>query len=182
MCVYRFGLVITYFYLTVELNKFKNFKPMLFSRTYKYQSSMGIEDIKSNLLGKHLKVHNLDFEVLEKDQMIKIIPHAEQVESVKTLPITHVEFNGSGKTTQVIVSSKIRKIDKGGPMLVVTFCAFMLIAAVLFMLNGGKDYEGFTYWMLGISIGIFVIFWIRMESGYFDYVRKIRDYIKTQSV
>ena len=155
---------------------------MLFTRTYKYQSSMGIEAIKAKLIGKHVKIHNLDFEVSEKDQMVRIIPHAEQEEGVKTLPITHVEFNGKGGNTQVIVSSKMRKIDKGGPFLVVTFCAFMMIAAVLFMLRGGKDFENFTYWMLGISVGIFIIFWIRMESGYFDYVRKIRDYIKTQSI
>ena len=154
---------------------------MFFSRTYKYQSSMGIEDIKGRLLGKHVKVHNLDFEVYEKDQMIKIIPHAEQVENIKTLPITHIEFSGNGKATQIVVSSKMRKIDKGGPMLVISFCAFMLIAAVLFMIFGKKEFEQFTFWLLGISVGIFVIFWIRMESGYFDYVRKIRDYIKKQS-
>lgn len=155
---------------------------MFFSRTYKYQSSMGVEDIKSKLLGKHVRVHNLDFEVYEKDHMIKIIPHAEQVEKLKTLPITHVEFNGNGKSTQVVVSSKMRKIDKGGPMLVVVFCLFMLIAAILFMILGKKEYEVFTFWLLGISVGIFAIFWIRMESGYFDYVRKIRDYIKKQSI
>lgn len=155
---------------------------MFFSRTYKYQSSMGVEDIKSKLLGKHVRVHNLDFEVYEKDHMIKIIPHAEQVEKLKTLPITHVEFNGNGKSTQVVVSSKMRKIDKGGPMLVVVFCLFMLIAAILFMILGKKEYEVFTFWLLGISVGIFAVFWIRMESGYFDYVRKIRDYIKKQSI
>lgn len=155
---------------------------MLFSRTYKYQSSLGIDAIKGNLLGKHLKVHNLDFEVLEKDHMIKIIPHAEQIESVKTLPITHVEFNGKGANTQVIISSKMRKIDKGGPMLVVIFCAFMLIAALMFLAIGKADFQNFTFWLLGISIVIFAFFWIRMESGYFDYVRKIRDYIKSQSM
>jgi hypothetical protein len=155
---------------------------MLFSRTYKYQSSLGADAIKAKLLGKHLKVHNLDFEVLEKENMIKIIPHAEQVESVKTLPITHIEFNGKGTATQVIVSSKMRKIDKGGPLLIVIFCAFMLIAALIFLARGGIEYQNFTFGLLGISLAIFVIFWIRMESGYFDYVRKIRDYVKTQSV
>jgi hypothetical protein len=154
---------------------------MLFSRTYKYHSNMEIGDIKSNLLGKHVKVHNLDFEVLEKDRMIKIIPHAEQSDNLKTLPITHVEFNGKGNATQVIVSSKMRKIDKGGPLIVVTFCAFMLIAAILFMVLGKSDYEYFTYALLGLSIGLFIILWIRLESGYFDYIRKIRDYVKVQS-
>ena len=154
---------------------------MLFSRTYKYQSNMEIGDIKSKLLGKHVKVHNLDFEVYEKDRMIKIIPHAEQVEKLRTLPITHVEFNGNGKSTEVIVSSKMRKIDKGGPLLIVTFCAFMLIAGILFLMLGKEEYMYFTYALLGLSVGMFAILWIRLESGYFDYVRKIRDYIKLQS-
>lgn len=154
---------------------------MLFSRTYKYQSNMEIGDIKSNLLGKHVKVHNLDFEVLERDKMLKIIPHAEQNDNLKTLPITHIEFNGKGSTTQVIVSSKMRKIDKGGPLIVITFCAFMLIAAILFMVLGKSDYEYFTYALLGLSVGMFALLWIRLESGYFDYIRKIRDYVKVQS-
>lgn len=154
---------------------------MLFSRMYKYQSNMEIGAIKSNLLGKHVKVHNLDFEVLERDKMIKIIPHAEQNDNLKTLPITHVEFNGKGNTTQVIVSSKMRKIDKGGPLIVMTFCAFMLIAAILFMVLGKSDYEYFTYALLGLSVGMFALLWIRLESGYFDYIRKIRDYVKVQS-
>ena len=154
---------------------------MLFSRTYKYQSSMSAEAIKAKLLGKHLKIHDLDFEVSEKEHMIKIIPHAEEVEKVKTLPITHVEFNGKGGSTQVVVSSKMRKIDKGGPMLIVMFCVFMMVMALVFLAMGLAEYQRFTFWMLGISVAVFVLFWIRLESGYFDYVRKIRDYIKAES-
>jgi cell division protein FtsL len=155
---------------------------MLFSRTYKYQSNMEIGDIKSKLLGKHVTVHNLDFEVFEKDRMLKIIPHDEQNDSFKTLPITHIEFNGKGNATQVIVSSKMRKIDKGGPLIVMTFCVFMLVAAILFMVLGKSDYEYFTYVLLGLSLGMFALLWIRLESGYFDYIRKLRDYIKLQSI
>jgi hypothetical protein len=141
-----------------------------------------VEEIKQRLMGKHVKVHKLDFEVYEKENMIKIIPHAEQVENIKTLPITHVEFQGKGTQTRVVISSKMRKIDKGGPMLIMTFCAFMLIAGILFMILGKKEYDTLTFTLLGIAVAIFAIFWIRMESGYFDYVRKIRDYIKQQSI
>ncbi|WP_123985443.1 hypothetical protein [Taibaiella soli] len=155
---------------------------MLFSRTYRYQSTASMEDIKDRLLGKHVKVHNLDFEVLEKDRQLKIIPHAEAVETIKTLPITHVDFVGKGQKTQVVISSKMRKIDSGGPMLVVLFCAFMLTAAIVSLVVGKEEYMSFTYALLGVSVVIFLIFWMRMESGYFDYVRKIRDYIKNQSV
>ncbi len=154
---------------------------MLFSRTYRYKSSMPIDDIKSRLLGKHVKVHNMDFEVFEKDRMLRIIPHAEQETSIRTLPITHVELKGKGNQTQVVISSKMRKIDSGGPLLIVIFCMFMLIAAALFFIIGRDEYLSFTYTLLGISLAIFVVFWVRMEAGYFDYIRKIRDYIKNQS-
>lgn len=155
---------------------------MLFSRTYRYQSAMPIEDIKSRLLGKHMKVHDMDFEVFEKDLMLRIIPHAEQDNSIKTLPITHVELKGKGNKTQVVISSKMRKIDSGGPLLIVIFCTFMLVAALLFFLFGEQEYLSFTYTLLGISVLIFIVFWMRMETGYFDYIRKIRDHIKQHSV
>jgi len=155
---------------------------MLFSRTYRYSSAMPIEDIKSRLIGKHVRVHNMDFEVYEKDRVLRIIPHAEQENSIKTLPITHVEFQGNGSKTQVVINSKMRKIDSGGPMLIVIFCMFMLIGSALFFVFGKNEYLSFTYTLFGISIAIFLVFWFRMEQGYFDYVRKIRDYIKNQSV
>ena len=155
---------------------------MLFSRTYRYQSAMPIEDIKSRLLGKHMKVHDMDFEIYEKDLMLRIIPHAEQESTIKTLPITHVELKGKGNQTQVVISSKMRKIDSGGPLLIVIFCTFMLVAALMFFLFGREEYLSFTYTLLGISVAIFIVFWTRMETGYFDYIRKIRDHIKTQSI
>lgn len=155
---------------------------MIFSRTYRYQSTMPVDDIKSRLLGKHVKVHNMDFEVYENESLIRVLPHAEQITSIKTLPITHVELKGKGDKTQVVISSKMRKIDSGGPMLIMIFCAFMLLAAGFFYMFGSKEYLSFTYIFGGISLAIFAIFWLRMEAGYFDYVRKIRDYIKKQSV
>lgn len=155
---------------------------MLFSRTYRYRTAMPIETIKSRLLGQHVKVHNLDFEVFEKDRMIKIIPHAEQIENIKTLPITHVEFLGQGDKTKLVISSKMRKIDKGGPLIIVIFCLAMIIAGLTFSLVGQGSMQTYTYSMLGIGLLVFVIFWWRMESGYFDYVRKIRDYVKKESV
>ncbi len=51
---------------------------MIFTRTYRYQTSLKIDDIKRRLLGQHVKIHNLDFEVMEKDEMIKVVPYAEQ--------------------------------------------------------------------------------------------------------
>lgn len=151
---------------------------MIFSRTYRYQSSMPIDDIKGRLIGKHVKVHNMDFEVSEKDRMLKIIPHAEDDTDLKTLPITHIELKGSGGKTQIVVNSKMRKIDAGGPTMILIFCGFLLVGALLFLILGQSEYMPFTYAMGGIGLVIFSIFWMRMERGYFDYVRKIRDYVK----
>lgn len=153
---------------------------MIFSRTYRYNSSLRPDDIKGRLIGKHVKVHNLDFEVYETDKVIRIIPHAEQETDIKTLPITHIELNNSGDKTQIRINSKMRKIDSGGPMLIVIFCAFLLIAASISFVVG-KDMAIYTYLFGGIGVAIFLIFWMRMERGYFDYVRKIRDYVKSQS-
>lgn len=154
---------------------------MIFSRTYRYNSSMRIEDIKNRLLGKHVKVHNLDFEVSENNKILKIIPHAETVTDIKTLPITHVKFKGEGGKTQVVVSSKMRKIDSGGPTLIMIFCFFLIAAAAVAYFANPAGNSTIAYTLGGIGVVVFALFWMRMERGYFDYVRKIREFIKTQS-
>jgi hypothetical protein len=144
---------------------------------------MPVDEIKKRLVGTHVKVHKLDFEIYEKEHMIKIIPHAEQETNMKTLPITHVEFSGKGDKTQVHISAKMRKIDKGGPLILLFFCFFMLAAALIMLISlQGEGFEVFAFPMLGVSLLVFVIFWVRLESGYFDYIRKIRDYVKSMSI
>lgn len=154
---------------------------MIFSRTYRYVSSVPEDDIRNRLVGKHMQVHNLDFEVSEKDRMLKVIPHAEQDTNIRTLPITHIQFKGKEGKTQVVVSSKMRKIDSGGPMLIMAFVSILIIAALMLFILGDEKYMSYTYTLGGIGILIFLIFWMRMERGYFDYVRKIRDYVKKQT-
>ncbi len=141
--------------------------------------------MRSKLLGQHMNLHNLDFEVQEKDERtLRIVPHAEQITEVKTLPITHVAFKKSSNAskTQVIISAHMRRIDSGGPMLVVIFCIFMLVAATLGHFLSSEDYDAYTLPLFGLGALIFIIMWVRLESGYFDYVRKIRDHIKEQIV
>ncbi|MEI8280285.1 MAG: hypothetical protein WCG87_11020 [Bacteroidota bacterium] len=143
---------------------------------------MAIDDIKSRLLGKHVQIHKLDFEILEEDDTLKIIPHAEQETAVKTLPVTRVELVKNDSKTNIKIRCKIREIDSGGPYLLVSFSLFMFIGSIVaFLGTGGKgEYASLIYTMLAISVGMFTIFWIRMEQGYFDYVRKIREYVKKQ--
>jgi len=154
---------------------------MIFSRTYRYTSAASEEDLKGRLLGKHMKIHDMDFEVSEKGKMLKIIPHAEQETGIRTLPITHVEFKGKGAgKTQVVVTAKMRKIDSGGPLLIMVFVGIMVAAALLMLVIDGVD-RTYVYAFGAIGLLIFSIFWTRMQTGYFDYVRKIRDYIKKQA-
>ena len=156
---------------------------MLFSRHFKYHTSLPVDEIKRRLVGKHVKVHDLDFEIYEKDRMIKIIPHAEQETAIKTLPITHVEFAGEGSRTKVHISSKMRKIDKGGPLILLTFVFFMLAASAIMLLSlRDQGFDVYAIPMLAVGLLVFIIFWIRLESGYFDYIRKIRNYVKELSV
>lgn len=153
---------------------------MFFTRTHTYHFPVSRQELKNRLVGRHVKIHDLDFEVLEKEGKLSIVPHAEQVNAIKTLPITSVVFNeeSNGKT-KVVITSKMRQLDSGGPYLILIFCAFLLIAAGI-LLNVGNE-PGITYTLLGAGISIFTIFWVRMEMGYFDYVRKVRAYVKEKA-
>lgn len=151
---------------------------MLFARSYRLSTNSSVDAIKAALLGNMFKVHNLDFEIYESDKCIKIIPHAETEKDLKTLPITHVDLEGRGDTTNLKVSYKIRKIDQGGPYLLVTFCVFLLAGAVAFYLNNEPT---LSYLMLGIAVVIFGSFWVKMQSGYFDYATKIKNYLKEKA-
>ncbi len=163
------------------VNYFSQVKTLLmfFTRTRTYHFQVGKEDLKNSLIGNHVKIHDLDFEIMDSEKEISIIPHAEQISEIKTLPITSVEMdNESGGGTKVVVTSKMRLLDSGGPMLIVIFCAFMLLASIVFYTVGEPIV---AYTVFGISAAIFTIFWIRLEMGYFDYVRKIQSFIKTKA-
>ena len=126
-------------------------------------------------MGSHVKIHNLDFEIVERDGEVLIVPHAEQEESIKTLPITHVDMSEQGGKTKVKVTSKMRKVDSGGPQIVLIFCFFIFLAAFVLRLVGG-DWN-VTFILLGADLLIFSFFLYRLQTGYFDYVRKVRAYV-----
>lgn len=152
---------------------------MLFTRQERYQSPIPQQDFRSRLIGNHVTIHDLDFEIYEKGQQLRIIPHAEQVKDLKTLPVTDIDFLDKGNGTEVVITSKIRKLDYGGPQLILLFCAFLLGAALAFTLIGRERVV--TWFLLGACTIILGIFWVRMEMGYFDYVRKIRAFVRERS-
>lgn len=151
---------------------------MLFRRSFSYSSNQSAENLKKHFLGQHLKIHQLDFEIMEKDGHLKIIPHAENSDQVYTLPITRLRFEQKGAGCVVRGVSKPRRIDIGGPYLILIFILFALIAAVALYLKADASYHTTVYILLGISIAVFAILWIRMEQGYFDYIRKIKSWVK----
>lgn len=155
---------------------------MFFTRTHTYHFSISRDELRNRLVGKHVKIHDLDFEVLDRDSKLSIIPHAEQVNAIKTLPITSVVMTetGDGKT-KVVMTSKMRQLDSGGPFLIVLFCTFMLIASGILLYVDSNSDRTLPYILLGISLSLFTIFCIRMQMGYFDYVRKVRAYVKDKA-
>ena len=152
---------------------------MFFTRTHTYHFPVPKDDLMNRLIGRHVQIHELDFEVVEKEHKLSIVPHAEQITDIKTLPITSVVMNDAGGRTKVVVTSKMRQLDSGGPFLIVIFCIFMVIASIV-MYSVGEPIAAYT--LLGISGLIFTVFWIRLETGYFDYVRKIHSYVKNKAI
>src|SRR5690554_1945746 len=115
---------------------------MIFNRTYRYQTAFTIEEIKQRLnKNRNLKLNNQDFEISEKENMLRIIPNAEHVREIKTLPITHINSKGNGqKGTKIIISSTPRRIDAGGPYLIVIFCMFLIFGAgIIYLVSPGVD-------------------------------------------
>ncbi len=152
---------------------------MIFTRTRRYTLPVSREDFINRLAGKHFRIHDLDFEVYDQETLLKIAPHAEDLNEIRTLPITDVDVIKKGNANEVVLTSRIRVIDYGGPLLVMMFCAFLFCSSLVMFLMGGEPF--ITYLLLGASLLVFSIFWIRMERGYFDYVRKLEKFVKTHT-
>lgn len=154
---------------------------MFFNRSYRLVSSQSADDIRQKLLGRHTSVHGLDFEVVDTDHGVRIVPHAEELESVKTLPVTRVNLRTrKDQKTDVLLYSHMRRVDQGGPLLVLIFAVFMIIAGTVGYLRGQEEYGLYTLPLIGIGLLVFIIMWVRLETGYFDYIRKVRDFVKGQ--
>ncbi len=153
---------------------------MIFNSHSSMSTNKTVDSIKTTLKGKHLQVHKLDFEVFEKDDVMKIIPHAEEVDGIITLPITNVKIKQKNNKTVLDIESHPRRIDIGGPYILVILCLVMFFAGLLIGLYGGTEYSKVSLIMTVLPLTIFSIFWIRMELGYFDYVRKIKSWIRKE--
>lgn len=154
---------------------------MIFNKTYSFETQKDINVLKQKLMESLIEVKNQPFFVSAKDNMLRIIPDASNRHELTTLPVTHVKFkskSGSEKT-KITLFSKPRKIDAGGPYLLVIFCVFLLLAAaIIYFVNPARSNYVPAMCLAILSLTIGIIFMIRMLNGYYGYVRGIKQEIR----
>jgi hypothetical protein len=153
---------------------------MIFNRSFRLASSKNIITLKQNIIGQHIKVHHFDFEAVERENKITILPHAEDAESVTTLPIVNISLQEKNSKTYLNIETHPRRIDIGGPYILVILCLAAFLGGFLMALYGGETQQTTSKLLMGIGLGVFILFWIKMEFGYFDYVRKLRSWVAGQ--
>lgn len=148
---------------------------MLFTRHFQCTSPKNAETLYKQFLGKHLTIHQLDFEVFDEGDHLKVIPHTENSDQIFTLPITKVIIQPDNNGAFVKMKFSPRHIDIGGPYLLLMFISFAIVAGLLLIWFKTNIQTAFI--LIGIALFAFAIMWYRMERGYFDYIRKIKKWI-----
>ena len=151
---------------------------MIFTRTHQCQSPYKSDELKRRLIGDRVKIHNLDFEAIEDDSAISIFPNTDQISEIKTLPITRVDMQDRENGSHITITSKIRAIDLGGAQLVMILCFLLfLVSAILLTVFKGEGNKLAGFIVLGVGVLTFTLFWIRLQNGYFDYVKKVKHHV-----
>jgi hypothetical protein len=150
---------------------------MLFTRQSQINCTTNIEKINRFLEGKHITIHQIDFEVYNDGDHFKVIPHTENSDQIFTLPITKVFIHSKDNGSIVKLKFTPRQIDIGGPYLLLLFIGFAILAGVMLLWYQTNLQTAFI--LIGMALATMAIMWYRMERGYFDYIRKIKKWIKT---
>lgn len=150
---------------------------MLFTRHFQCSSPKNAETLYKQFLGKHLTIHHLDFEVYDEGDHLKVIPHTENSDQLYTLPITKVILQPDKEGTSVKMKFSPRHIDIGGPYLLLIFIGFAILGGLLLIWFKTNVQTAFI--LIGLAFAVFALMWYRMERGYFDYIRKIKKWVKT---
>ncbi len=158
---------------------------MVFDKTYKIPLEVSPEVFKERILGEHFKVHHLDFEVydhVEEDGIIKIFPHSESVSRTTTLPITHLTIvkDNSGSGNYIKAYFHIRKIDKGLPLFFLLLFLGTLIVGIIGLNNEALARTSKIFLIIG-AIGTILTF-LKLNKGYYDYIRKIKAWVETHAM
>ena len=152
----------------------------MFSRTHSFTTAHNAAALKSRLLGDHVMIHNVDFEIIEEeDETISIVAHAEQIEEVKTLPDTTVSFSDNGGKTKVSIHCTIREFDKGAPMIALIFNLLIYIAGAILITV--FKFQLAAAIVLAVGLMFTITFVVKMQAGYFDYIRKIVEFVKAKA-
>jgi len=155
---------------------------MIFRTSSSIKSTLPKKDLYIKLKGQHFKVHQLDFEVMERYGMLKIIPHTEyNDERIYTLPITHLHLQDDVGGTTIKIKSKPRRIDIGGPKIALIFILFITLTGVIVYLSEMAQYYTAAYILMVLGVVFLFIFFYRMNNGYYDYIRKIKAWVKSQA-
>ena len=153
---------------------------MIFGTSHSLQSKLSADEIRKKLQGQHFKVHDLDFEVMEREGILKIIPHTElKEEKIYTLPITHLLLDNEGGVTKIKLKSKPRRIDIGGPNIALIFILFITGTGIAIFLADLAKYRMASYILMFLGTFLLLIFFFRMNQGYYDYIRKIKVWVKS---
>ncbi len=136
------------------------------------------------VMGKRFHVHDLEFEVYdapnEKGE-IKIIPHSENVRRTTTLPITLISVFENSEPPYVLAHYHMRSIDIGLPkFLTIFFAGMFLFGIITFFSSQGFKSTGMIF--MSIALIGFLIMLIRLNSGYYDYIRKINHWLEAQAM
>ncbi|MBU3677747.1 MAG: hypothetical protein FGM54_11295 [Chitinophagaceae bacterium] len=150
---------------------------MLFTRQYQFNCGKNPSSLRQCFLGKHVQIHQLDFEVFDEGDHLKVIPHTENSDQIYTLPITKLFISPNSEGTQVRMKFSPRQIDIGGPYLLLIFIGFAIISALLLLWFQTNIQT--AYIIVAAAVLVFGMLWYRMEKGYFDYIRKIKNWVKT---
>lgn len=155
---------------------------MFFNTSTRISSKLNPGQVKEALVGKHIQIKELDFEFKESEGIIKVIPHTENDERSRLVPITHVNLSNNSSGSNIQVDSKPRRIDLGGLYL----ASGAIIALCLIAVYLRITYPEQSIWVpVGVGVAAvlaFIIFRIRLRSSYFGYIKDIRKFISHQAV
>gem|GEM_PF-1088810 len=155
---------------------------MLFNTTSRISSKMNTGQVKEALVGKHVQIKELDFEFKESEGIIKVIPHTENDERSRLVPITHITTENNGNGTHIQISAKPRRIDVGGLYLAIGSIILLGLIGVYLRLTYPEQSPMVAISILALALLAFVIFRMRLQSGYYGYIGNIKSFIKKQLV
>lgn len=154
---------------------------MFFNTSSRITSKQNPGQVKSALVGKHFQIKELDFEFKESEGIIKVIPHTENDERSRIVPITHVHLSNGGNGTEIRLSSKPRRIDLGGLYLAVGSIVLLLLIGVYLRMTYPEQSVWVSIGIVAAAVLAFILFRIRLQSSYYGYIGGLKNFIRKET-